>query len=542
LRDASATGFVGRGCPTYGESYGEKAMKPIRTLAAAFMIGATLILATACQASATTPGRETPSSDATLRISEIMYNPPDRDRANGGELEFIELYNPGDDAVALEGMAFVTGVDYAFPSGASLEPDAYWVLAASAPAFQARYGFAPDGEYSGQLKNGGETLVLQDAQGATLLTQPYDDDPPWPCGADGGDFSLVLADPAAPELGSSWRISTELGGSPGGPDPAPSPDVPQILINEVLAHTDLPQVDAIEFYNPGAFDAHIGGWFLSDSRDDPLFVRLPDGLAVPAGGFTVVDEDIFGGVDGFRLSENGEEALLTAATCQGEVTGYTHAVSFGGSPNGVSLGRYVNSADRAGFPLQRALTLGEPNAGPLVGPVVISQIMYNPPADGDEYIEFTNRSDEPVPLFHPDFPRLTWRVTGVDNFDLPLDLTLPPGGKLLISPLEPDEFRTKHAIPDDVLIAGPYAGGLKNGGERIALLQPGLPNSDGTQPYYEVDAVEYSDASPWPTEPDGFGPALVRVFLDEYGDDPANWRAGDEPDAYVFLPIVHGDG
>ncbi len=521
----------------------ENTMRSIRTLATAFMAGMTLILTTACQASAITPTVETPPpAGVDLRISEIMYNPPDREGSAGGDLEFIELYNPGDVAADLGGMAFVSGIEYAFPAGAILEPGAYWTLAASAPAFQAKYGFAPDGEYSGQLKNGGETLVLQDAQGAALLTQPYDDAPPWPCGADGGDFSLVLSDPGAPDVGASWRISTELGGSPGGPDPAPSPDVPPILINEVLAHTDLPQVDAIELYNPTLFDAHIGGWFLSDKRDDPLLLRLPDGLAVPAGGFTVVDENIFGGAEGFRLSENGEDALLTAATCQGEATGYAHVVSFGGSPNGVSLGRYVNSAGQASFPLQRALTLGAPNAGPLIGPVVISQIMYHPPEGGDEYIELTNSSDEPVPLFHPDFPQLTWRVTGVDNFSIPPDLTLPPRGRLLITPLAPAAFRAKYAIPDDVLIAGPYAGGLKNGGERIALLQPGAPNSDGTQPYYEVDAVEYSDAPPWPARPDGLGPALVRISLSEYGDDPANWRAGDESDARLFLPIVHGEG
>lgn len=518
-------------------------MRPIRTLAAAFMVGATLILATACQASATTSIEEpAPPAGASLRISEIMYNPPDREGMPGGDLEFIELYNPGDAAVNLDGMAFVSGVDYVFPAGAVLEPGAYWTLAASASAFQAKYGFAPDGEYSGQLKNGGETLVIQDGQGTALLTQPYDDKPPWPCGADGGDFSLVLADPDAPDAGSSWRISTKLGGSPGGLDPTPSPNVPPILINEVLAHTDLPQVDAIEFFNPTSFDAHVGGWFLSDKQDKPQLVRLPNGLAVPAGGFLVVDEEIFGGGSGFRLSENGEDVLFTSATCQGEATGYVHAVSFGGSPNGVSLGRYVNSVGQASFPLQRSLTLGAPNAGPLVGPVVISEIMYNPPAGGDEYIEFTNASGEPVPLFHPDFPQLTWRVTGVDNFSMPPNVTLPPRGRLLITPLTPAAFRAKYAIPDDVLIVGPYAGGLKNGGERIALLQPGAPNSDGTQPYYEVDAVEYSDAPPWPTRPDGLGPALVRISLDKYGDDPANWRASDEPDARLFLPIVHGDG
>jgi len=63
---------------------------------------------------------------------------------------------------------------------------------------------------------------------------------------------------------SNWRANGGLGGRPGQSDPLP-PDFPTIVINEVLAHTDLPQTDAIELYNPQATNVNIGYWYLTDN-------------------------------------------------------------------------------------------------------------------------------------------------------------------------------------------------------------------------------------------------------------------------------------
>ena len=64
---------------------------------------------------------------------------------------------------------------------------------------------------------------------------------------DGWGFSLVPRDVNAnPDPGSPshWRASTNPGGSPGGDDPAVT--IPPVFINEAVAHTELPHVDAIE--------------------------------------------------------------------------------------------------------------------------------------------------------------------------------------------------------------------------------------------------------------------------------------------------------
>ena len=61
--------------------------------------------------------------------------------------------------------------------------------------------------------------------------------------------------------------------------------------------------------------------------------------------------------------------------------------------------------DRVHFgPLDQP-TPGAANSTPLVGPVVINEIMYKPGYQGDEFIELYNPSDSPVDLSVGERPR-----------------------------------------------------------------------------------------------------------------------------------------
>ena len=77
-------------------------------------------------------------------------------------------------------------------------------------------------------------------------------------------------DPANP---LNWRASAAIGGSPGADD-APA-NVPRVLINEALTHTDPPQLDTIELYNPNPTNVNIGNWYLTDQRTVPQKFRIP---------------------------------------------------------------------------------------------------------------------------------------------------------------------------------------------------------------------------------------------------------------------------
>lgn len=297
---------------------------------------------------------------------------------------------------------------------------------------------------------------------------------------------------------------------------------PHILVNEVLPHTDPPQVDAVELYNPTAQTANIGGWCLSDTKNEPCRYRIPDGAQIAADGYFVLTDQDFP----FRLSEFGEEILLSAADASGALTGYTHGFAFGASVNGVSFGRLVTSTGAERFPAQRAVTLGRANAGPLVGPVVIAELMYHPPDGGDEYLALVNISSATVPLYDPAHPKHRWQLTGIGAYLFPADVELLPGQALLLVATEPDAFRTRHHLASDSMVLGPFSGALSDRGERIALLRPDTPELDGTAPYVEVDAVDYDDGQPWPAAAaNGQGQSLLRRDLFAFGDDPANWKS-----------------
>jgi hypothetical protein len=66
------------------------------------------------------------------------------------------------------------------------------------------------------------------------------------------------------------------------------------LHHEALTHTDLPQVDSIELYNPNSSAASIANWFITDSRGQPFKFRIPAGdsrATIPAKGYVVFTEN-----------------------------------------------------------------------------------------------------------------------------------------------------------------------------------------------------------------------------------------------------------
>ena len=170
----------------------------------------------------------------SLRITEIMYHPStatDNERALGyssSDFEFLEVQNIGNTAIDLNGARFTKGIDFDFEAGevTLLEPGTTVVLVANTPAFRARYGDEPiiAGEFGNQaearLSNGGETIKLSFGGGTPITEFRYNDKAPWPTGADGAGYSLILAstepgiDLNAP---TAWVQSADLGGSPGLP-------------------------------------------------------------------------------------------------------------------------------------------------------------------------------------------------------------------------------------------------------------------------------------------------------------------------------------
>jgi hypothetical protein len=483
-----------------------------------------------------------------LRVTEIMYNPTEPNE------EFIELQNIGPETINLNLVKFTNGIDFTFPS-IELAASQYIVVDQDRDAFEARYGININiaGQYSGRLDNAGERITLEDAIGQTILDFNYKDG--WRSLTDGEGFSLSIIDPANPDPNNwgekdSWRPSAYLGGSPGNDDSGIVPNPGAVVINEVLAHSHAEASDWIELYNTTATAIDIGGWFISDSNENLFKYEIADGTTISPNGYLVLYEDLNfgnagdpGSYETFALSENGESLYLNSA--QNDVlTGYRNVEDFGASETGVSFGRYYKSSTgNYNFVAMEENTPGSANSYPKVGPIVISEIMYNPdwPDGGSytndqyEYIELDNISAESVTLYNSETGE-SWRFTDGIDFTFPADTpaTIPAGGYIFIVK-KPEAFSWRYPGVQAEIIFGPYEGNLSNAGESLELSMPGDVNIEGVRQYIRVDRVNYSDGSHpencpgnidlWPVEADGNGMALTRKILTDYGNDPHNWTA-----------------
>ena len=491
-----------------------------------------------------------------LRITEIMYNParvegvPPSDRGQDARdtTEFIELKNIGTQTINLNYVSFTNGIDFTFPD-VDLSPGEHILVVQDIDAFTNKYGTNLNiaGQYSGSLNNGGERIELNDAAGSTILDFKYSNE--WFTITDGVGFSLVVIDPLNTDPDawgdkSTWRPSSSPGGSPGTEEAA---ELGGVIINEILAHSHAEAPDWIELYNTNSYAVNIGGWFLSDDAADLKKYEIPDTTIVGPHGYIVFYEDLdFGNPDSpgahspFGLSENGETLYLNSGS-NGELTGYSDEEKFGASQTAVSFGRYQKSTGSYNFVAMSEITPGGPNAYPKVGPVVINEIMYNPPVNGDaEYVELLNISDSPVELYDP-LTLEPWRFTDdPDNpsidFFFPANppVTLAPGEYLLLVG-DWAAFDSIYNAPTGVQVFEWGDGRLDNAGEKIQLSMPGDVDLEGRRQWIRVDRVNYSDGShtnntpgdddPWPAKADGAGYSLSRIVPAEYGNDPINWQA-----------------
>ncbi|HXJ57444.1 MAG TPA: lamin tail domain-containing protein [Verrucomicrobiae bacterium] len=489
-----------------------------------------------------------------LRITELMYhpaNPPAGNTTDPDLFEYIEVRNTSAASLNVKGFKLSGGVQFVFPE-VTLAAGQYGVVVKDATQFAARYGSSALvlGVYSNNLANSGDHVVLEGGLGEPILDFNYSDE--WYPITDGAGFSLQIVDENAATdtwgLAASWRPSGVANGTPGSADPG-IPAIPIVYVNEALTHTEPAPGDAIELFNPGGSPANIGGWYLTDNFNNPKKYRIPDGTTIPANGYLVFYEsNAFGvGPNGFALSAKGEAVYVFSALAGGALSGYYHGFDFGAQADGVTFGRYVVSTGEDHFPAQATPTLGGPNSGPKVGPIVISEINYHPvdflypkttvDNDVDEYIELYNLGGTPAPLYDPANPTNTWRLRDAVSYQFPTGVVLPAGGYLLVVSFTPtngpdlDAFRAANGVPPSVPVYGPWSGKLDNTQDNVELVRPDLPDPPGTSsagfvPYILVDKVGYRNTAPWPGgSSDGVGATIQRVSMSAYGNDPANWRA-----------------
>ena len=477
--------------------------------------------------------------NSNLRVTEIMYHPDEPDT------EYIELKNIGSESINLDKVRFTKGIDFDF--GDIVVPaDSYILLVENQTAFEAKYGTGLPviGTYTGSFSNGKDNIRIKDALDAVLLEFEYQD---WYEITDGDGFSLTIADETISDTTllsekESWRPSTENGGSPGKAESYTLPNIGDIVINEVLAHSHATAPDWIELHNTTDSTINIGGWFLSDSNSDDtakMKFEIPLGTTIIGGGYKVFYETLhFGNANAegchtpFGLSEGGETLYLHSGY-DGQLTGYQVEEDFGASASNVAFGRYYKaSTDSWNFVAMDYNTPGEDNSYPKVGPIVISEIMYNPEDGGAydnddyEYIKLTNITNSTVNLWLYDdinAEYVGWKLTNGIEFSFAANDSIAPYSSIVVV-RNIDAFKDRYPSVPLNTIYGPYDGGLNNKDDKIDLVMPGDKELDERY-YIRIDRVSYLDDTPWPDDADGEGDSLHRIDNSAYGNDPANWQA-----------------
>ena len=496
-----------------------------------------------------------------LKINEWMAAP-----TSGGD--WFEIYNPNPQPVDLSGLHLTDDLNdrlqYApFPVRSYIAADLSGFLKIIADNNVA--GGADHVPFA--LSKSGESLGISDRFG-TLIDQI----------TFGGQFNGI-SQGRLPD-GSTNIV---LFGETQSPDESNYLPIPNVVINEVLTHSDPPLEDAIELRNTSAIAVNIGGWYLSDARTSLRKFRIPNGTTIPANGFRVFYETNFNPIPNdpgsFSLSSaKGDEVYLSAADANNILTGYRAVVSFGAAANGVSFGRYITSAlngNKVEFTAMAQRTFGadnpptlddfrtgtgKTNSGPLVGPVVISEIHYHP-TDltggidnlSEEFIEIRNITGAAVPLYDPAFPTNVWRLRDAISFRFPPNTSIAASGMIVVVGFNPtnaallNAFKTKFGVQAGAVILGPWDGKLDNSSESVELARPDPPQTSGPDigfvPFILVDKVKYFDLAPWPVGADGTGQSLTRVTPGNYGNDPVNWTAATPtPGPQGANPDADGDG
>ena len=152
-------------------------------------------------------------------INELMYHPP----GDSDQLQYVELYNRGQNAVELSAWSFDRGISFEFPTGAKIDAESFLVVCQDRRAFADHYSstISTVGNFSGRLSHKGETIRLKSDAGDVVDEVTYLDRRPWSRGADGYGPSLERISPAEPAkkfhqwAGSKMGRFKEATGTPG---------------------------------------------------------------------------------------------------------------------------------------------------------------------------------------------------------------------------------------------------------------------------------------------------------------------------------------
>ena len=332
----------------------------------------------------------------SVKLNEVDSQPAD----------WVELVNPGDDAVSLDGFELRDNSDdhrWRFPAGTVIEPGALLVVDenSSGSVFNDTTGAWQEGRFPEAIGIGGADEIrlfasngdLADRTGAWTAHAAIDGDAAAAtlarCVDGEGDFALAFATP-----GEKNRCVP-----------------PSIAINEVESNGDA--TDWVEITNTGATPIDISGWTMLDN--DPAghaadVIPVPAGTMLAPGGFYVFDQPSH---FTFGLGKADTVSVRTAAgLVAAEYSWSDHAA-----------GVYGRCVDGTGeFRDLEISTKGLQNA--CGNPVRINEVVSNP----SDWVELVNPSAHAI-----DISGIVVRDNDdAHEYTIPAGTSIPAGGYLVI--------------------------------------------------------------------------------------------------------------
>ena len=510
-------------------------------------------------------------SPSDILINEIMANP--KGLVSLPETEYVELYNTTEQAISLTDWWFVYDKTQVKLSELTVPAGGYVVLYRANRAITV----APNGlqmpleKFPAQLNNNGKLLQLYDANGVLHDEVFYD---------------KAIAAVSWERCGEEWISCTdERGGTPGEgnscrasnnetpitpeepEEPAPTYTTGCIWINEVMADPNglvaLPQTEYVELHNRSDQRINLENWQFRYGDKPTLLTDYK----LPAQGYVVLyrsGREIKVDAQGGALPlEKFPSALLNAGKTLSLVdpTGQViDQITYEKAKAGIAwersaTGLYLSTDPRGGTPgatnsAPTSPTPDEPtdpempdepttpdtpetpdnNETPIEassvqpGEIILNELLPAPFAEGSEYIELYNRSQQTLSL--TGLALATRKADGSISTLYPLStITTPlePGGYVLLSKL-------LSGVEAFYLISSPQAlhevklPVLANNGATVVLLRL----TDLTV----IDEVSYSPKWHDSAIKDPKGVALERLDPDKPTQDATNWHSAAESAGY----------
>jgi hypothetical protein len=319
---------------------------------------------------------------------------------NGQRDPWIELYNAGASAIALDGFYlannFTNLAQWSFPNGATINPGEFKIVFTDGQPAQST---ASELHTSFRLSAGSGAVALSRTNGPAPQIVDYLKYNGVGAGRSYGSF------PDGQAFDRQEFYYVTAGGTNNG---TAAPIV--VFINEWMAAntftigdpaTGSSQFDDwFELYNPGSNAVNLAGYFLTDNLTNRFQYEIPAGYTIPPGGFLLVWADNEPGQNStnlidlhanFALSKSGEAIGLFAPDGT-----QIDAVTFGPQTNDVSQGRYPDGSQNIYF--MPAATPRSANVGPVGNAAPVLGAIGNKTIHQGQTLTFTaTATDTDVP-------------------------------------------------------------------------------------------------------------------------------------------------